>query len=336
VRRPARAGLLVAPAFAVLAALPSRAQDRALADGEARSKVLIAGARAQAQEAPRLVVWRGRESSAFTSPSYDALPFDRAVLSWNATGAALFELEVDGSGKWNAMGKWGPKPESVKADGVEVDTLVLKAPAKSFRFRFTPQPGAALTLAAVTTWTKGEKNPLSRRPSPAWGKTLDVPQRSQGTSEEDPAKVCSPTSLAMILQYYGVNKPTEEVASAVFDHAGKIYGDWPFNTAYAHAAAGLEAYVQKFMGLEDLEAEIAAGRPVEISHRWEKGELDGAPISRTDGHMIVVVGFTKTGDVVVNDPAARPGAVRRVYKRAQIDKTWLVRGSGAAYVLRRP
>jgi hypothetical protein len=90
------------------------------------------------------------------------------------------------------------------------------------------------------------------------------------------------------------------------------------------------------MGLEDLEAEIAAGRPVEISHRWEKGELDGAPISRTDGHMIVVVGFTKDGDVVVNDPAAKPGSVRRVYKRAQIDKTWLMRGSGIAYVLRRP
>ena len=327
----------VAPlAAALLAALPLRAQDLALADGDVRSRVLISDARAQAQEAPHLVVWRGREARAFTSPSYAALPFDRAVLSWNATGAALFELEVDGNGKWNAMGKWGPEPRSVKGEGVEVDTLVLKTPAKSFRFRVTPEPGAEIALVAVTSWTKGEKNPLSPRPSPAWGRTLDVPRRSQSSSKEDPAKVCSPTSLSMILQYYGVNKPTEEVASAVFDRAGKIYGDWPFNTAYAHDAAGLEAYVRKFMGLEDLEAEIAAGRPVEISHRWEKGELDGAPISRTDGHMIVVVGFTKDGDVVVNDPAARPGSVRRVYKRAQIDKTWLVRGDGIAYVLRRP
>jgi uncharacterized protein YvpB len=307
-----------------------------LADGAARARVLIADARAQTEEAPRLVVWRGHETKTFTSPSYEALPFDRAVLSWNATGAALFELEADGDGKWRVMGKWGAKPQSVKGDGVETDTLVLKAPAKSIRFRFTPEPGTAVTLAAVTTWTKGEKNPLSLKPSPAWGRTIDVPQRSQGTSEEDPAKVCSPTSLSMILQFYGVNKPTEEVASAVFDHTEKIYGDWPFNTAYAHQAAGLEAYVRKFMGLEDLEAEIAAGRPVEISHRWEKGELDGAPISRTDGHMIVVVGFAKNGDVVVNDPAAKPGSVRRVYKRAQIEKTWLVRGNGVAYVLRRP
>lgn len=321
-------------AVALLAALPLAAQDPALAGAAPRARVLIDAARAQVRQEPRLVVWRGRETAAFTSPSFDALPFDRAVLSWNATGPALFELEVDG--KWRVMGKWGPKPESVAGDGVNVDTLELTAPAKSFRFRFTPAPGTAVTLAAVTTWRKGEKNPLSTRPSPAWGRTLDVPRRSQSSSSEDPAKVCSPTSLSMILQFYGVNKATEEVASAVFDHASKLYGNWPFNTAYAHQAAGLEAYVQKFMGLEDLEAEIAAGRPVEISHRWEKGELDGAPISRTDGHMIVVVGFTKDGDVVVNDPAAKPGSVRRVYKRAQIDKTWLVRGSGVAYVLRRP
>ncbi|HXT02434.1 MAG TPA: peptidase C39 family protein [Elusimicrobiota bacterium] len=297
---------------------------------------MIAAARFRTEQGPRLVVWRGSETDALTSPSYDALPFDRAVMSWNASGPAVFELEVNGDGQWRIMGKWGPKPESVSENGVNVDTLELPAPARSFRFRFTPAPGTKVTLAAVTTWLKGEKNPLSKSASPAWGRTIDVPQRSQSSSKEDPAKVCSPTSLSMILQYYGVDLPTEKVASGVYDRASKLYGDWPFNTAYAHQTAGLEAYVRKMMGLEDLEAEIAAGRPVEISHRWEKGELDGAPISRTDGHMIVVVGFTEDGDVVVNDPAAKPGSVRRVYKRAQIEKTWLVRGSGIAYVLRRP
>jgi uncharacterized protein YvpB len=320
---------------ALLAALPLRAQDSDWADAGGDSRALISDARAQAEQFPRFILWRGRETEAFSSPSFTALPFDRAVLSWNATGPAVFELQADG-GAWRTMGKWGPRPESVPSDGVEVDTLVLKAPATSLRYRVTPAPGTAVTLVAAATWTRGEKNPLSLKPSPAWGRTLDVPQRSQRTSDEDPAKVCSPTSLSMILQYYGTNKSIEKVADGVYDRASKLYGDWPFNTAYAHAASGLEAYVRKFMGLEDLEAEIAAGRPVEISHRWEKGELDGAPISRTDGHMIVVVGFTKDGDVVVNDPAARPGEVRRVYKRAQIDKTWLVRGDGVGYVLRRP
>jgi hypothetical protein len=88
---------------ALLAALPLRAQDAALSEGGARASALVVQARAAAQQEPRLVVWRGHETAAFTSPSYDALPFDRAVLSWNATGPALFELEVDG--KWRTMGK---------------------------------------------------------------------------------------------------------------------------------------------------------------------------------------------------------------------------------------
>ena len=140
-----RAKTLVASAVAVLAALPLAAQDAALTNGVAGSHLLVAQARVQAEQSPRLVVWRGRETAAFTSPSYAALPFDRAVLSWNATGPALFELEVDGDGNWRTMGKWGPKPESVTADGVNVDTLELKAPAKSFRFRFTPEPGTAVS-----------------------------------------------------------------------------------------------------------------------------------------------------------------------------------------------
>jgi len=292
--------------------------------------------RAAEQTAPHLVVWRGNLTAAYTSPSYPASPFDRAVLSWNATGAALFELETDGDGVWRAMGKWGSQPQSVKGDGVEVDTLVLKSTAKSFRFRVTPESGTAVTLVAVTYWSKGEKNPLSEQSSAAWGRTLDVPELSQRTAAKDSAKICSPTSLAMILRYYGASKSLEDVAAGVYDHAGRIYGNWPFNTAYAHDASGLEAYVRKFMGLEDLEAEIVAGRPVEISLRWEEGDLDGAPIPRSDGHMIVVAGFTPDGDVVVNDPDAKPGEVRRVYKRAQIDKTWQERGDGVAYVLSRP
>ncbi len=293
-------------------------------------------ARRATTEAAHLVVWRGRETAAFTSPAYAVGSFDHAVLSWNASGAALFELEADGDGKWRAMGRWSDAPQSVKGEGVDVDTLVLKSAAKSLRFRVTPQPGSVVTLVAATYWTHGEKRPLGRTRSAAWGRTLEVPQRSQGAVGTDPSKVCSPTSLSMVLAYYGINKPVEEVARGVFDRTEKIYGNWPFNTAYAHRVAGLETYVQRFMGLEDLEAEIAAGRPVIISHKFEAGDLDGAPISRTDGHVIVVVGFTKDGDVVVNDPAGRPGAVRRVYKRAQLDKTWLVRASGVAYVLRRP
>jgi len=340
----------LAAALAVLSlsgfAAPARAQTAGpfLEPGaaDALSSIRFSAARLRAQatarveESSALTLWRGHETQPVVSPELPVAPFDRAVISWNTTGPATIELEVEG--RWRVMGRWGPEPRSVPAPGVETDTLVLARPAASLRFRVTPENGAAVTLVAVAHWMHGEKRPLTHGPSSAWGRVLDVPQRSQANGQPNAGDICSPTSLSMVLQYYGVDKPTEEVASGVFDHQANIYGNWPFNTAYAHAVSGLEAYVVRMSGLDELEGEIAAGRPVIISHRWQSGDLDNAPVSAVDGHLIVVVGFTKKGDVVVNDPAGRRGngGVRRVYKRAQLYKTWLTRASGVAYVLRRP
>ena len=84
-------------------------------------------------------------------------------------------------------------------------------------------------------------------------------------------------------------------------------------------------------GFAAVEREIAAGRPVVLSHNWRPGQLSGAPVSGSGGHLIVVVGFTERGDVVVNDPAARPGGVRRVYRRGELFGTWQNNGGGIAY-----
>ena len=49
---------------------------------------------------------------------------------------------------------------------------------------------------------------------------------------------------------------------------------------------------------------------------------------------MVIVGFTKTGDVVVNDPAASTRAgVRRTYDRGQFENAWIPRSGGLVYVI---
>ncbi len=282
--------------------------------------------------ADSLTIWRGRATEPFTSETYAVAPFDRAVLSWNATDAAAFEIEAGGT--WRLVGKGGEAAEGVKSETVDVDTLVLKEPVREFRFRATPGKGAVVTLVAVARWKSGERRPFAAVRSAAWGKVLDVPQRSQTVEKKDPGEICSPTSLSMVLEFHGVKKETAEVCRGVFDHAQKIYGNWPLNTAYAHRVSGREAYVARAGGLEEVEEEIAAGRPVILSHRWKAGDLDGAPIASSNGHLIVVVGFTPEGDVVVNDPAAKPGEVRRTYKRRQLYATFLERGSGVVYIVR--
>ena len=49
----------------------------------------------------------------------------------------------------------------------------------------------------------------------------------------------------------------------------------------------------------------------------------------------MIAGFTRTGDVVVNDPAApNNSSVRRTYDRGQFERAWQRKSSGTVYVVR--
>jgi hypothetical protein len=139
----------------------------------------------------------------------------------------------------------------------------------------------------------------------------------------------------MVLAFHGKVFETAAVCSQVHDERAQIYGNWALNVAFA-GRLGFDAAIGRMGSFAPLEAEIAAGRPVVLTHRFSKGELSNAPISATDGHLIVCRGFTKDGDLIVNDPAADPRhgqTIRRVYKRAEIEKTWLGHGDGVCYLL---
>jgi hypothetical protein len=48
----------------------------------------------------------------------------------------------------------------------------------------------------------------------------------------------------------------------------------------------------------------------------------------------VIVGFTASGDVVTNDPAAPKAAgVRTTYDRAQFENAWIPKSGGTVYVI---
>ena len=166
-----------------------------------------------------------------------------------------------------------------------------------------------------------------------------MPERSQRV--EDPAiagRICSPTSLAMVLAFHGHDLPTARVAAAVHDRGADLYGNWSFNVAFA-ASLGLEAEVVRCRAWAPVEDEVAAGRPVVLTHRYRPGEVAGAAIDGTAGHLIVLRGFDGQGDPIVNDPAADPrrGApIRRVYRRADLTRSWLGNARGVAYRVQPP
>ena len=159
---------------------------------------------------------------------------------------------------------------------------------------------------------------------------------------------CSPTSTSMVLSYYDAlpapkryqwvpdSDPAPWVdyaARSTYDHSYDGTGNWPFNTAYAAPLAG-KAFVTRLRSLAEAEKLVKAGIPVVASIAFGPGELDNAPISSSNGHLLVIVGFRDNGAVVVNDPAAATKAgVRRTYRRDQLEKIWLEASGGMVYVI---
>ena len=161
-----------------------------------------------------------------------------------------------------------------------------------------------------------------------WGKVISTPERSQHAYPQEKGW-CSPTSLSMDLARWSdvLNRPemtldVPAVAAKVYDDGYAGTGNWPFNTAFAGSFDGMRSYVSRFDDLSEVEQWIQTGIPVILSARWDWLK-PGRPFDN-NGHLIVCIGFTADGDVVINDPAGRldKHTVRVVYKRADVIRSW--------------
>ncbi|HEX5917730.1 MAG TPA: peptidase C39 family protein [Nocardioides sp.] len=274
------------------------------------------------------------------------------------------------TGSWDTVADWArtsrPVPrttysgQSDDLGRVSADTWFAASAVTAYQLRVTlmrPKgSGKAVSLervGAVASADASAPRPAST-PGPAAGTVLPVPTYSQMVhSGHYPAwggggeAWCSPTSLAMVLAYHGIAPtPTgitaghadavvDHTARMVYDHGYRGTGNWAFNTAYAATLAGGDSYVTRMRDLREAEDHIVAGVPLIVSVAFGRNQLAGAPISASNGHLLVVVGFEADGDVVVNDPAGATNAeVRRVYDRAQFERIWIAASGGTAYVVR--
>lgn len=286
---------------------------------------------------------RGRDAAGTTS-SYDVLG------RWTSGDGHTLRRTVSG--------------QSDDLGSVNVDTWRSNASAGmtswQLRVSLVRRPGARRASPTLDTVgamaSRVPSGPVATsRPGVARGIVLPVPRYSQmihqghypqwGNGGE---AWCSPTSTSMVLGYYDalpepasysyvpkghVNPFVDHAARMTYDHAYGGTGNWPFNTAYAAPLAG-SAFVTRLRSLREAERLIKAGIPVIASIAFDRGQLSGAPISASNGHLLVIVGFTRSGDVVVNDPAAANRAgVRRTYDRGQFENVWLPRSGGTVYVI---
>ena len=118
------------------------------------------------------------------------------------------------------------------------------------------------------------------------------------------------------------------LAADTYDHGYDGTGNWPFNTAYAAPLAGA-AFVTRLRSLREAERFVAAGIPVVASIAFGSGELTGAPISATNGHLLVIVGFTARTATWSSTTRRLQSRGTPTYDRGQfeLDRGWLVIGT---------
>jgi hypothetical protein len=148
------------------------------------------------------------------------------------------------------------------------------------------------------------------------------------------ARICSPTSVAMVLGYWGRPAAPTVLAAEVFHPGLDIYGVWPA-AVRAAAARGVAGYLLRFPDWSAARWCLDRGIPIVASVRYGAGELTGAAVAATPGHLLVLVGWDD-GHVLVNDPASPTAAgVPRRYDADEFGRVWLARG-GVGYVLFDP
>lgn len=157
------------------------------------------------------------------------------------------------------------------------------------------------------------------------------PPRSQMTAPENIAsRICSPTCVSMVLDLWQRSHDWLALAEECYDPASGMYGVWPLALAAAARRDSLGA-VEAFASWPEPLAVLDRGVPLVASIRFSAGELPGAPLAETGGHLVVVhaVGPDQVG---VCDPAAPAGDVARSYAADAFSRAWL-RHRGAAYIL---
>jgi len=293
-------------------------------------------------------------------------PFTELLPCWNVatpadTGVVFHVRTRDRASAqwtpWLRVGAWGRVTGKERQDNcafgrVDVDTLRLDRPADAYQIRATLQSfGLALNvtpavrriavtysgaIAADSVWAAAMHPDAG--PAERWARDLNIPYHPQGDNDYAvTGMTCSPTSVSMVLEYWGVDRPTMENCLAIWDDHNELFGNW-CNATQRAAELGMDSWLQRFRNWEQVKEMISAGQPIVASIRWEKGTFDNSPIFRktgTDGHLIVIRGFTRSGDVIVNDPGNREKGNRVIYPAHGLAHAWFGNG-GVGYVIRPP
>ena len=207
----------------------------------------------------------------------------------------------------------------------------LKAPTIRLCLSTDKAPESAL----VTVSCRPIKGDAERKPN----RGVIIPQPkaiSQMTAASDiRSRICSPTAVAMCLRALSPDPPTWlSVIESCFDPVSRAYGSWPLAVLAANKS-NLHAAVEVFEDWDSATQVLGAGTPMVCSIDFAKGELSGAPLNQTGGHLVVLYGLDLTHAWVLDPAAPSMDSVPIKYPLNEFSRAWL-RQRGAAYIFSRP
>lgn len=311
----------------------------------------------------QLIIGDGR--ARLTSPIVKTrFSFNEILLSWNcyaddSSGLAITLFVSKDSILWHdfAYLDWGHYPEAFHTgDGdstgkrmadigfVDTDIIKLNNPANYYKFVIDFSHGDSLPFyldRIIVCYTNSLANSrqfarFGQIASKPRSINLAVPFIAQGSLPDSIAGLtCSPTCVAMVLNYFGHQYAALEVAATAHDSFNQTYGNWPYNVEAAYLLGLKKTWVGRHNSFGELAGELEQGKPVIISIEALPGKLTGAPYetAANNGHLIVVRGFDGQGRVLVNDPAGgdpQEGII--AYDIKELTDAWVGHG-GVAYHL---
>ncbi len=298
-------------------------------------------------------------------------PFNEAIPSWNATtppGTGLRVWMRVGSRRawtdWFEAGSWGIATDlgttrvfDLGVGRYEYDSLLLREPADRVQVRVElvrqhgGQSAPTLRLLALSysntlgdeklfrSFGRAKRAARIAIDERATTLLLPVKFRSQVIANTKwIGRICAPASAAMAATGFGLDLPTQELAAQIYDPVSDLFGVW-HRVVQALAQQGVRGYITRFRHWDDVVGELEKGSVILCSIRFKHGEIPNPPrIYRrrgTEGHIVVLVGITPHGTLLVHDSASKDWGQYNEWTPAQLAKAWFDKG-GVAMMFTQP
>lgn len=131
-------------------------------------------------------------------------------------------------------------------------------------------------------------------------------------------RICSPSSLSMIIQSFGYDVDTYDFAVRTRDPYWDIFGDWPRGVQSA-SEYGLTGSVTRYRRWTEAYDVLKDGGRIAITV--------GPPLF--SGHLMMLAGFDENGNPLLHNPARTDG-YGIAYDKKQISESWFNKG-GISY-----